>query len=109
VIIAKGTIIGAGSLVNKSTRDNMVYYGHPAEEKCMRNILSCHFDNLFDNHPDKFHPYDARWSLPPPPPSKDQNKETVSELCRKTGFQQCEFCEDISCGDNVNDELREKK
>jgi acetyltransferase-like isoleucine patch superfamily enzyme len=108
VVIAKGSIIGAGSLVNKSTRDNVVYYGHPAEEKCMRNILSCHFDGFFDNHPNKFHPYDARWSIPPP--LEIQNKiETVSECCRKTGFQQCHICENISCCDNTNEELRNSK
>jgi len=107
VIIAKGSIIGAGSLVNKSTRDNMVYYGHPAEEKSMRNILSCHFDGFFDNHPDKFHPYESHWSLQPQIPI--QITEIISERCKKTGFQQCQWCDDLNCADNINNELRNNK
>lgn len=57
VIIEKGTFIGAGSLVCKSTKENMVYYGTPAEEKSIKEILTCHMDGLFLDNINKFKPY----------------------------------------------------
>jgi hypothetical protein len=32
----------------------------------------------------------------------ENEMKTVSEICRETGSQDCQHCEDFNCGDNTN-------
>jgi acetyltransferase-like isoleucine patch superfamily enzyme len=96
VIIGKHSIVGAGSLVAKNVDPNSVVFGNPAEKYKYKGNITCKFDSSFK-------PYIEKMSIPP------KCEETVSQYCRRTHVQKCFECEDLSCCDNTNEELMEKK